>query len=30
LGHRDARERADEIRAFLALEHAPRYRATAS
>ena len=31
LGHRDARSRADEIRAFLALEHAPRYRsATAS
>jgi NTE family protein len=30
LGHRDARERADEIRAFLALEYAPRYRATAS
>jgi NTE family protein len=27
LGHRDARARADEIRAFLALEYAPRYRA---
>ncbi|HLZ97493.1 MAG TPA: patatin-like phospholipase family protein [Steroidobacteraceae bacterium] len=27
LGHRDARARAEEIRAFLALEYAPRYRA---
>ena len=27
LGHKDARARADEIRAFLALEYAPRYRA---
>jgi NTE family protein len=27
LGHRDARTRADEIRAFLALEYAPQYRA---
>ncbi len=26
LGHRDARARAGEIRSFLALEHAPRYR----
>ena len=27
LGHKDARARADEIRAFLALEYAPQYRA---
>ena len=27
LGHKDARARAEEIRAFLALEYAPRYRA---
>jgi NTE family protein len=27
LGQRDARARANEIRAFLALEYAPRYRA---
>ena len=27
LGQSDARARADEIREFLALEHAPRYRA---
>ena len=30
LGHKDARARADEIRAFLALEYAPRYRAASA